>query len=331
MKYTILTIGDKALGLGDGFILYPTILGLSKLYNVRHIGTPQSGSILKQLDDGNSVKIFNMDSQGQFYTRDHLKVYNLTYWDIRGGLCNFGEHALNVTRRIADLEPYSGTPLPDIKIDSKIEDDMKEVLSKFKSPLIVVNPLMSFWNKMIPDNKQIAIVDGLLKLGGTVIQIGGANIPANMVHPKAINLINNTSIEQTLALIKNADLFVGGDSFCQHASAFLKVPSVVFFFWTSPQDFGYNTSSNIAHPEIAYCQRNKAGRPTRWLYDYDYKDKNFWGSRNESGWICPIKLCEKAIAVDEILKAADHELTKGRNRNWDFYDYKYEMGMLSNG
>lgn len=67
----------------------------------------------------------------------------------------------------------------------------------------------------------------------------------------------------------------------------------------------------------------------KWLYDYDYKDNNFWGSRNEAGWQCPIKLCEKAITVDEIMNAAEHELKIGKERNWDFYNYKYEMGMLS--
>jgi len=65
------------------------------------------------------------------------------------------------------------------------------------------------------------------------------------------------------------------------------------------------------------------------LYDYDYKDKGHWGSRNESGWACPLKLCEKAITVDEIIRAVKHELHKGRDRDWNFTDYKYEMGMLS--
>ena len=182
---------------------------------------------------------------------------------------------------------------------------------------------------MIPDYKQKQIVDGLLKMGGTVIQIGGDNVPINMINNKAINLVKSTSIDQTLALIKNADLFVGGDSFCQHASAFLKTPSVIYWCGTSPEAFGYNTSSNIAHPEIAYCQKNKSGRPTRWLYDYDYKDRNHWGSRNESGWSCPIKLCEKAIQVNEMLDAAERELSIGTKRSWEFADYKYEMGMKS--
>jgi|GEM_PF-4174253 len=263
MRYTILTIGDKALGLGDGFILYPTILELSEMFDVKHIGTPQSFNILKKLHNDDTIKVFNMDTQGHYYHVDHLRVFNLTYWDVRGTLCNFGEHALNATRRIAELEPYHGKPLPDVPIDSTVEIETKAFLSNFKGPIIVNQPLMSFWNKMIPDTKQRSIVDNLLKLGGTVIQIGGGNIPANMIHKNAINLVKNTSIEQTLALIKHADLFVGGDSFCQHAAAFLKTPSVVYWCGTSPQDFGYNTSSNIAHPEIAYCQINKAGRPTR--------------------------------------------------------------------
>lgn len=330
MKATVLTIGDRALGLGDGFILLPTILGLSEKYKIRHIGTHQCQNILKRFDDGENVRLFNMDSQGQYFQVDHLKVYNLTYWDVFGGLCNFGEHALNLTRRSVGLEPYQGKPLPDIPIDTKVEEEIGDFISHLKGPIIVTAPLMSYWNKMIPDHKQIAVVDKVLKdLGGTVIQIGGDNVPVNMIHKGAINLVKNTSIDQTLALIKHADVFFGGDSFCQHASAFLKTPSVIYWCCTSPEAFGYNTSSNISHPEIAYCQKTKSGRPTRWLYDYDYKDKKHWGSRNEAGWSCPLKLCEKAITVHEIVNAIDHELTKGKDRDWNFTDYKYEMGMLS--
>lgn len=226
MNHTILTIGDRALGLGDGFILSPTILGLSSTNNVRHIGTQQCYTILKRFHNDSNIKIFNMDNQGHYFTPDHSKTYNLTYWDVFGGLCNFGEHALNLTRRIANLKPLHGEPLPDIPIPKEIDNEMKSFLSQFRGPIIVTAPLMSYWNKMIPDHKQVSIVEQMLKLGATVIQIGGNNVSQNMIHPKAINLVNTTSIDQTLALIKHCDVYFGGDSFCQHAAAFLKVPLI---------------------------------------------------------------------------------------------------------
>jgi len=143
MKHTVLTIGDKALGLGDGFILYSTIYDLAKKYNVRHIGTPQCYNILKYLHNNGDVKIFNMDTQGHYYVNDHLRAYNLTYWDTFGGLCNFGEHALNLTRRCAELEPLINKPLPDIPINEKVETAVKKFLSNFKGPIIVTQPLVN--------------------------------------------------------------------------------------------------------------------------------------------------------------------------------------------
>jgi len=62
----------------------------------------------------------------------------------------------------------------------------------------------------------------------------------------------------------------------------------------------------------------------RWLYDYDYKDKNVWNSRSEVGWVCPIKLCSKSIKTEDVMSAVEKELQIGRNRDWRFKDYKYE-------
>lgn len=59
-----------------------------------------------------------------------------------------------------------------------------------------------------------------------------------------------------------------------------------------------------------------------WLYDYVYKEQNNWATRDESGWSCPAKLCEKAIIIEEILTKVHYELSIGRNRDWTFYDVK---------
>lgn len=180
---------------------------------------------------------------------------------------------------------------------------------------------MSYWNKMIDVGKYHNIVNELNKIG-TVIQIG-STVPPHMIHKDSLNFINQTSLEQSLGMIKYADLVVACDTFVSHASAHLKTPAVVLFCGTSPEDFGYPFNSNIWHPEIAYCQ-TKCGRPTRWLYDYTYKDKNNWNSRDEAGWVCPSKICEQSITVDEVIEAAKKELLLGKSRDWSFYDYKYD-------
>ena len=57
----------------------------------------------------------------------------------------------------------------------------------------------------------------------------------------------------------------------------------------------------------------------RWLYDYTYSDDNKWDSRNETGWICPTKYCEKNIYPDLILSYIESELKIGKQRDWSFY------------
>lgn len=321
IKPTILTSGDRALGLGDAFILAPTLLELSKTYNVRHIATNNSYNVLKLLDNGQDLKIFNMDSQGHFYQNDHIRCINLIYWEVRNTLRKFGESAINTTRRLAGLLPYCDI-LPDIPLDSKIEDSVKELYSHFKGPIVVQQPLLSYWNKMITKEKQLEITDLMLKRGYTVIQIAGGGLPLDMIHPGVLNFVGKTSLMQSMAMIKYADLFVGCDSFGQHCAAFMKTPAVVCFCGTDPECFGYRFNSNIFHPEIAFCQFDCA-RPMRWIYDYSYKDPNSWNTRSDAGWICPNKLCERAITVDEVVTAIDKELEIGCNRDWTFHDYKH--------
>ncbi len=64
---------------------------------------------------------------------------------------------------------------------------------------------------------------------------------------------------------------------------------------------------------------------TKWLYDYNYKNRDQWNSRNEAGWICPNKICERAITIDEVVTAVEKQLSIGKDRDWTFYDYKYEF------
>lgn len=319
-KDIVLTSGDNALGIGDGFILAPTLLGLADKYKVRHIASNQSYQILKRIESKN-LKVFNLNEQGHFYTNDYVNSYNLIYWQVKNSLRGFGCHAINLTRKYADLPPYTDI-LPKIPIDPIVEKQVKNYVSDFKGPVIVTQPLMSFWNKMIEGWQQLKIVDELINKGCTVIQIGN-DVPNEYLHPKAVNLIGKNTMDHSMALIKYADLFVGCDSFGQHCAANMGTPSVVIWCGTSPEDFGYDFFSNIWYPEQVPCQK-KCGRPQRFIFDYEYKNKDDWSTRSEIGWICPHKSCSKAIKIEDVITAVDKQLEIGRNRNWKFRDYKHE-------
>jgi ADP-heptose:LPS heptosyltransferase len=225
-----------------------------------------------------------------------------------------------MVRHYNDLKIYEKNDkkeLPEIPIPNNVLEKMSMFLDSLPKPIIVTQPFISYWNKMVDIDKYLKIVENCSKIG-TVIQIGG-NVAPHMISPHGLNMIGKTSIEQSLAILKYSDLLISCDSFLQHAAAHLKTPSVVMWCGTSPEEFGYPFFSNIAHPEIAFCQK-KCGRPMRWLYDYDYNDKNQWNSRSENGWVCPSKLCQRVITVDEVMEAVKKELSIGRDRDWSFYD-----------
>ena len=324
IKPKILCTADRAMGLGDGIMLSSTLNDLSENYDVRIICSESSYNVVKLWNGYNGIEVFNMNQQGLFYTNDFYKCYNLIYWDTYNTLRQYPHHALNMIRKTAELPLYtkdSKRKLPDIPIPNDIEEKVKRFFSSFNKPIILTSPLMSYWNKMIDNYKYLQTIDHLMD-DHTVIQIGGGNIPKQMAHTKAINLIDQTSLEQSLAMIKHADLVISCDSFIQHAASHMKTPAVVMFCGTSPEEFGYPYNVNIFHPEIAGCQ-TKCARPMRWLYDYDYKDRSNWNSRSEVGWVCPSKLCERAITVEEIVKAAKRQLSTGKDRDWSFYDYTH--------
>lgn len=139
IKQTVLTTGDKALGLGDAFILTPTLIGLAKKYNVRHIATNQSYNILKYIENDSDLKMFNMDKQGHFYDNDAKDIFNLVYWDYHNKLRGFGCHAINACRKIANLEPFNDI-LPEINIPKEIDQKTKEFIDSLEKPVVVTQP-----------------------------------------------------------------------------------------------------------------------------------------------------------------------------------------------
>jgi hypothetical protein len=251
-KTNVLCTASTAMGIGDGVMLIPTILELGKKYNVRIISTEPSYNILKTIENPPSIKCFNMNTQGHFYTNDFQHSFNLIYWDVFNRLRQYGHHSINMIRKCADLEPFVGE-LPSIPLPLEIEEKTKLFLQHLPKPVIITHPFMSYWNKMIENHKYLKIIEELYKLKGTIIQIGGA-VPKEMCSKKGINLTGNTSLEQSMGLIKYADLFVGFDSFLNHAAAFMKTPSVTMFCGTSPEEFGYPYTINIFHPETSFCQ-----------------------------------------------------------------------------
>lgn len=324
IKPRVLCTIDRAMGFGDAVMAFSTLLDLAEKYEVRVMCPDKSFGIVK-LFNSIGIKPYNVSQQGHFYHNDHLACYNLIYWDVYNSLRNLPHQALNCMRELANLPIFTkelARPLPELPISVKAMEKIKLMIEPLKKPIILVHPLISYWNKMISSTKYQQIINSLTKLNGTVIQIG-TSVSADLINPNCINLLDKTSLDESLALIKLADVIFCGDTFIQHAAATLKTPAAVFFNGTAPMDFGYPFFSNIFNPKLAPCQ-TRCGRPMRWIYDYSYSDPNKWDTRGEAGWICPVKICETAVSVEQCVTYVQNELKKGRDRDWSFYDPKVE-------
>lgn len=320
IKPRVLCSIDKAMGFGDAVMAYSTLKDLSKIYNVRIMCPDKTHNAIRLYEKECGFKSYNVSEQGYFYHNDHIKSYNLIYWDVYNSLRQLPHHAINCMREIAQLPLYNREDkreLPELPIPSHIFNKIKLTVNSLRKPIILVHPLVSYWNKMMDSIKYRSIISQLKKYG-TVIQIG-TNVSFDLIATDVINLLGQTTLEETLAFIKLADVIFCGDTFIQHAAASLKTPSVVFFCGTAPFEFGYPFFSNLFHPFEVPCQI-KCGRPLRWIYDYSYTDRNQWNTRGEAGWTCPLKLCDKIIDIDEVIDRIMHELNIGKDRDWSFYD-----------
>lgn len=111
------------------------------------------------------------------------------------------------------------------------------------SPLVLLHPGPTWQVKQWPHEAWLALVAGLRQNGvKTIVQLGtgvhaysniGATNAAEL--PGVISLVDQLSLEECLALISQADLFVGIDSGLLHAAVSFRVRSVGVWGATSPR------------------------------------------------------------------------------------------------
>ncbi len=68
-------------------------------------------------------------------------------------------------------------------------------------------------------------------VGISIIQIGGEK---DAPIPSAVHLLGKTNFHQTNYILSRAKLHMGSDSWCQHRTGFLKIPTIVLFGATDP-------------------------------------------------------------------------------------------------
>jgi heptosyltransferase-2 len=135
-------------------------------------------------------------------------------------------------------------------------------LSRLKRPIIGIAPGSVWATKRWTAEGFSEVAKQLLALGYSVILIGGkedAEIALkinNSIEGKALNLVGQTSLPDSMAVIKNLNLLLTNDSAPLHIASAFKVPTVALFCATVPE-FGFGpwqTRSKVLGVENLKCR-----------------------------------------------------------------------------
>ena len=165
-----------------------------------------------------------------------------------------------------------------INIDNKnifvyiTENDNKKILRYLKNINIIINLGGSNKNKKYPPKQLNEFLHKVYNSKYNFILIGGENDVDNNITIPCINLIGKLSINESIALIKNSNLYIGNDTGMTHAAAACKIPCIVFYKESKNQEnicperlssylqfFPYKTKAVGLRPEKALlpCAREK--------------------------------------------------------------------------
>ena len=331
MKYNlnprvIFELDDPNYGYGDSILFYYPLFFLSQKYNVNVL--THNSRIIQFLKLFKKSIDFDLIKSRDFYSNDLIRIINPIYFNINRFFRPLPEHAIFLMLDYVDpyfngylKKDFKSLILPELDICSSIFDRVySKIVKNLKYPIILVSLVDSNYLKMLSDSKYYSIVDELLKIG-TVVYLGDTIRFPDRIHPKAINLIGKTSLAETLALIKFADLVFCGDTFVQHAAALMKTPAVVYFCGTTPMDFGYPFFSNIFNPELVPCQ-------LKCSYFTGAVNCDLSNSKCEMpvagyGNLCSFKACESYITPNLVSVLCEKELSIDyNNRDWTFYSLR---------
>jgi ADP-heptose:LPS heptosyltransferase len=185
---------------------------------------------------------------------------------------------------------------PRLHVAPDILSRMKALLQNHHlppGPLIILHPGPSWPVREWPHENWISLVEELGRHGLTsVVRLGvGKTMRFGAVEttpiPGTLSLVNQLSLEESIALISLADLFIGIDSGLLHIAASFRIPSVGLWGPTSPHLRFSNAAGQTFVIGRVECQGCQHRFPRLHWY---------------TG--CPYDIrCMKSIQVEEVLQA----------------------------
>ena len=298
----------KYSGIGDIICTIPAALELKK----RHPGVP---IIYNCFQDYACVP--RMGGITDIITSlRHIGV--VTYWYqflLAGSYCFASEDDMPVDHTGNYIKGF-GIPFgididgshPRLHIRPEILDRVKSLLKNHgitpgAAPLVILHPGPTLPVREWSGESWAALVHELQERGcASIVQLGTGVVMRfgevkTLSLPGVTSLVNELTLEESIALISLGNLFVGVDSGLLHAAASMGVPSVGIWGATSPQ-FRYSQEESrsfvISNVECQGCHHRLP--VLHW----------------DTG--CPYDIrCMKAISVDEVLQACLNNLEQFKN------------------
>lgn len=173
---------------------------------------------------------------GQFYQFDYIDR-----------LPNVNSHEILIQEFARPYGVSVGDEHPRLTNDPAARLRMQALLADYgagqnqpRQPVIVIHPGPSWPVREWPAAAWTALVEKLRQNGYEKIFQLGTNLHANLPAPQApeipgvISLVDKLSLEETIALISMADLFIGIDSGLLHVAASVQTPSIGLWGPTAP-------------------------------------------------------------------------------------------------
>jgi ADP-heptose:LPS heptosyltransferase len=299
-------IFSRFAGMGDIICSIPAALELKK----RH-----PGATLIYNCDASSACLPRMGGVTEFITSCR-EIGLVSYWYRRllGGFYAFSSDDDDLTRNDSlnsivafgkNLGVETGETHPTLVISEAARKHALAAIEPFHfdaSPLIVIHAGPSSKVRQWPREHWTALIQALnhygvkniLQLGARAGSYAGADSAETAPLPGVFSLMEKMSLEQSIAMISLADLYVGIDSGLLHAAASVKTNSVGLWGPTSPYfRFSANESRDFVTSQVE-CQGCHHRVP-----------RLHW----ETG--CPYEIrCMKEIGVEEVLRACLKTLEK---------------------
>lgn len=289
MKHHVFMVG-QGYGYGDMLCLLSSAQSLKELDPDIEITflTKHPEVLNNQPGVDNVYHIGNALKLWETHCKKDSIIYTFPYWEITGRMRDLPDTLLNTFRKVVSLPPATSFPIYRLgENDIQLAIDLKEGL---EGTMIVVQRGRGRPIKLIELDVMEEIVLMLNGMGYDCVQIGYSY---DERVDGCVDLRDQLSFRESMAVMKEAKFIVGHDSMPTHASGIVETPGIFFYGPTSPVDFGYAHNENIFSGVCSQDDKAPCGRPAPWHYDYVSDGKGGY-----EDWTCPNKTCMNVIDSD---------------------------------